>query len=53
MIYKGTLYQLYQNDMDDDNKVIYQQVIPLSKRNEVLKEMHKGTLGGHISEAIH
>ena len=45
----GRLYRLYQNNMDDD-KVIHQLVIPLSKRSEVLKEMHEGTLGGHLGE---
>ena len=46
----GRLYRLYQNDMDDDDKVIHQLVIPLSKRSEVLKEMHEGTLRGHLGE---
>ena len=36
--------------MDDDDKVIHQLVIPLSKRSEVLKEMHEGTLGGHLGD---
>ena len=29
MMDNGRLYQLYQNDMDDDDKVIHQLVIPL------------------------
>ena len=36
--------------MDDDDKVIYQLMIPLSKRSEVLEEMLEGTLRGHLSE---
>ena len=36
--------------MDNDDKVIHQLVILLSKRSEVLKEMCGGTLGGHIGE---
>ena len=43
----GRLYRLYQNDMDDDDKVIQQLVIPLSKRSEVFKEMHEE---GHLGE---
>ena len=50
MMYNGRLYRLYQNDMDNDDKVIHQLVILLSKRSEVLKEMHEGTLGGHLSD---
>ena len=53
MLYNGRLYRLYQNDMDDDDKVVHQLVLPLSKRSEVLEEMHEGTLGGHLGEDKH
>ncbi len=44
----GILYRQYENP--DDSTITLQQLVPESKREEVLKEMHQGVLSGHLGE---
>ena len=47
-IHSDKLYRLYQPNVQDT--VIYQLLIPESKRKEVLTAMHTSSLGGHLGE---
>ena len=42
------LYHQYENP--DDSTITLQQLVPESKKEEVLKEMHQRVLSGHLGE---
>ena len=43
----GKLYRLY---LDNREEIIPQLIIPMAKTEEVLKDLHSGTVGGHLRE---
>ena len=44
------LYRLYHHPARESEDHIWQLVIPMTKRNEVLQDLHEGVLGGHLGE---
>jgi hypothetical protein len=44
----GILYRQYEDP--NDSSITLQQLVPESKREEVLKEMQQGVLSGHLDE---
>ena len=45
---RNCLYRLYQHP--NTKTEYWQLIIPLAKREEILRDMHEGTLGGHLGE---
>ena len=48
IIKRNCLYCLYQHL--NTKTEYWQLIIPLAKREEILRDMHEGTLGGHLGE---
>ena len=49
VIHENRLYRQYQKTNNDDS-VILQLIVPESKREQVLTEMHGGAMSGHLGE---
>ena len=50
-IKNGKLYRLFLSNSPDENAaVVHQLVIPKAKTEEVLRDLHSGTAGGHLGE---
>ena len=47
-IVDGLLYRQYEQR--DGSRVVPQLVVPMSRREEVLRDMHEGVMGGHLGE---
>ena len=48
LIKQGCLYRAYVRSVDGSN--LLQLVIPKSLRNNILKDLHEGVVGGHLGE---
>ena len=44
----GKLYRIFLNNQNDTTHL--QLIVPQCKRDEVLKETHEGSMGGHLGE---
>eukprot|EP00731_Ephydatia_muelleri_P006479 Em0003g727a len=46
---EGVLYRKFA-DCNEESAAVHQLVVPPALRNEVLREVHEGTFGGHLGE---
>ena len=46
---EGVLYRKFA-DCNQESAAVHQLVVPPVLRNEVLREVHEGTFGGHLGE---